>query len=277
MSSGAGGVGFGSHFAGRGGGGGGFGHRNRSRWRDGFAEAAFDPFGEGALAARHENRGQEGAEFFDGDAFDELAFVGVGNAAVFFGNDDDNGVGFFGEADGGAVAGAERFAEVLALGERENARGKSDAVAFEDHAAIMERVVWEENGFEHFRRGFAIDRDAGFDDFLEADGLFQGHDGADADFGKALDGLDDDFDIFALFAGGREPGEIAEFGEHAAEFGLENDQDSDRGEGEEIFQEPTEDFKFENAAGEGEADEDEEADDDGPAARAAHEHESVVD
>jgi len=67
------------------------------------------------------------------------------------------------------MASAERFAEVLPLGQRENARGIRDAVAFDDDAAVMNGVVREENGFKHLGRRFAIDTDAGSDSFLELD------------------------------------------------------------------------------------------------------------
>src|SRR5688500_7639477 len=127
----------------------GFGHGDRRGRGDAFADAAFDPFSHGAFGARDEDRSEEGAEFFDGNSFEELAFVRVGKATGFFRDDNDDSVGFFSEADGGAMAGAQGFAEVLALGERENAGGESNAVAFEDDTAVVKGVIREENGFEH--------------------------------------------------------------------------------------------------------------------------------
>src|SRR5436190_22852425 len=106
------------------------------------------------------------------------------------------------------MARAERFVKVLPLGEWKNTSGIRDAIAFENNAAVMDGVIREENRFEHFRRGFAIDPDAGLDGFAQLDGLFDGDEGADANVGETFDRLDDDLDIFALLAGGGEDGEI---------------------------------------------------------------------
>ncbi len=68
------------------------------------------------FAGFDEGGGEEGAELLAGDAAGELAFEGVGDGAGFLGDDDDKGVGFLGQADRGAVAGAEGGIEVFALG-----------------------------------------------------------------------------------------------------------------------------------------------------------------
>ncbi len=108
--------------------------------------------------------------------------------------------------------------------------------------------------------------------------MLDGDEGADADFGEAFDGLDDDFDGFALFLGGVEKGMGAEFGEDFAEFGLENNEDGDGGEGDKGAEEPAEDFEVEDEGkgGEGEEQEDK-AIDDGRAAGPADELETEVE
>jgi hypothetical protein len=57
------------------------------------------------FVASDEHLGQHGAEFLDGDVAGEVAAVGVRDLAGFLGDDDDDGIGFLGQADGGAVAG----------------------------------------------------------------------------------------------------------------------------------------------------------------------------
>ena len=78
---------------------------------------------------------------------------------------------------------AERLVQILALREGKNARCISDAVSFENDAAVVNRVVRKENRFEHFRGRFAIHHNARLDDFLKLDRLLDGDERADASFG----------------------------------------------------------------------------------------------
>ena len=110
------------------------------------------------------------------------------------------------------------------LRQRKNARGVGDAVALDDDAAVMNGVVREKNRLQHFRRGVAIHLDAGLDGLLQLDGLLDGDERADFHVGQAFDGLDDDLDAFALFARGGEERQVAQFGQHPAQFRLENHQ-----------------------------------------------------
>jgi hypothetical protein len=82
----------------------------------------------------------------------------------------------------------------------------------------------KENRLQHFRRGVAIHRHAGLDGLLQLDGLLDGDERADFHLGQAFDGLDDDLDAFALFARGGEQRQVAQLGQHPAQFRLENDQ-----------------------------------------------------
>jgi hypothetical protein len=120
--------------------------------------------------------------------------------------------------------------------------------------------------------------DAGFDRFVELDGLLDADERADADFGEAFAGADDDFDVFALFASGGEEREIAEFAEHAADFRLEDDdraEDEDEGG---ITQQPTQDFEFEQCRRECSGEQENgEPDDHRPAARAPDEARGQID
>ncbi len=168
--------------------------------------------------------GQERAQFLERDAAHELAFVGIGDRAGLLRHHHDHRVGFLAQADGRAVPRAERFVQVLPLGEREDAGGEGDAVAFDDDAAVVNGVVREEDGFQHLRRGLAIHGDAGLDGFLELDGLLDGDERADAHVGQALDGLDDDLDVLALLVGGGEERQVAQLRQHPAQFRLEDHQ-----------------------------------------------------
>src|ERR1035441_4626120 len=122
---------------------------------------------------------------------------------------------------------------LLTPGKREDAGGKSNPIAFDDDPTVMDGVVRKEDRLQHLGRGFAINREAGFDSLLQPDGLFDRDEGADADFGQTLNGLDDDFNILALLMGGGKKRQIAQLGQHPAQLGLENDehsQNEERGE-----------------------------------------------
>src|SRR5439155_15952845 len=70
--------------------------------------------------------------------------------------------------------------------------------------------------------------------FFELDGLFDGDQAADAHFSEPLDRLNDDFDVLALLVNRHENRQIAQFGQHAAQFRLKDDehrQDEVSGEG----------------------------------------------
>ena len=52
--------------------------------------------------------------------------------------------------------------------------------------------------------------------------LFDSDECANTHVAEAFDGLNDDFDVFALLVAGLEHREVAELGEHPAEFGLKD-------------------------------------------------------
>src|SRR5262249_48814227 len=134
-----------------------------------------------------------------------------------------------------------------------------------------------ENGFEHLRRGLAIDTYARFDGFQQVDRLLERNQCPDANLGKTLDSLDDDFDVLPLFMGRSEELEVAQFREHPPQFGLEQDQDGEdknRGKG---GQEVLQHLEFEKITDEAKGEEyHQESRDDGRSPRAAHETEGII-
>jgi hypothetical protein len=199
------------------------------------------------------------------------------NGPRFLRDSDYDGVGLLAQANGSPMAGTEGFAEVLTLGEWENAGGIGDPVPFDNDSPIMNGIVREEDGFEHFGRGFAVHENAGLNGFLELDGLLDGQQGPDADLREALDGLNNDFDIFALFVSGGEQGEVAQFGEHAAQFGLKNDEDGQYEISSEGAEEVLEDFELQEKADQDKGEQDhEKTGDDRSAAGSADEPEAGI-
>jgi hypothetical protein len=139
------------------------------------------------------------------------------------------------------MARSQRLRQVAATRQRKDASRMRDAVALDDRATIMNRIVREENGLEHFRRGDAIDLDAGLDGFLQLDRLLDGDQGADPDIRKSFGRLHNDFDIFPLLVRRLEQWEISKLSQEPPQLRLENHQHRDREEGGECRQQPVKD------------------------------------
>ena len=104
------------------------------------------------------------------------------------------------------------------------------------------------------------------------DGLFDGDERADVHVGQALDGLDDDLDVFALLVRAGEERQVAQFGQHAAQFRLENDQHRHGEKRRERAEQPAQHLQIQQRRHQRQRQQhDDEADDHRPAARAAHE------
>jgi hypothetical protein len=123
-----------------------------------------------------------------------------------------------------------------------------------------------------------IEAGAGFLDGAGADFAFDGDEGADLVGGEAGDGLDDFVEHAAFAQGGGEDVLLAEFGEGAADFGLEDDDEGDDEVDGEALEEPVEGVEVEHA-GEHEHDDDggDEAEEDLGAAGAAEEEDGVIE
>ncbi len=230
------------------------------------------------LARFDQSGGEEGAQLFGSDATGQMAAMRVRNGTGLFRDDYDKGIGFLGQTDGGAVACAEGGIQIFTLSERENAGGVGDAISLDDDAAIVDGIVGEKDGFEHFRSCLAIHDDSGFGGLLKLNGLLDGDKGADADFRETFYGLNDDFDGFALFLDGVEKGMGAKLSENFAKFGLENNEDGNGGKSDERAKYPAQNLELENEreSGEREQEKDKAIDDRG-AAGATDELETKVE
>src|ERR1051326_7871187 len=169
------------------------------------------------------------------------------------------------------MPGSERLIQVLALGEGENAGGKGNSISLNNDAAIVNRIVWEENGLNHFRSGFAIDHNAGFDNLLELNGLFDGNEGANPRLRQTFGGLNDHLDVLALLASRIEEREVAQLRQHPAQLRLKNDEHGETEDREKVLEEEPKDFELKRAAQQGHAEDDRETNDDGPSTGATDE------
>ena len=118
-------------------------------------------------------------KFAWGDVEVEGAVFHEGNFASFFADDDDGGIGFFGESDCGSMSEAEGVGEVWTIGDREEGGGGDKGFAAEDDASIVEGRVFGEDGDEEFARELGIEADAGIDEFFERVAAFDGDEAAE--------------------------------------------------------------------------------------------------
>ncbi len=78
----------------------------------------------------------------------------------FFGDDDRQGIGVLGHADGCPMAGAELAGSRDVVGQGKDDTGGNDAIAAREHRAVMQRGVWVEDVDEELAGEFCIDWDA---------------------------------------------------------------------------------------------------------------------
>jgi hypothetical protein len=109
----------------------------------------------------------------------DLTAMADGNNACFLGDDEGDGIGFFTEAEGGAVTEAEVAVEVLPLGDGEDASGGEDAVVAKDEAAIVKGGLWLEDGDDELRGELAVDGDAALREGADIDLALDGDEGAE--------------------------------------------------------------------------------------------------
>ena len=219
------------------------------------------------------------AEFIGFEVPFEGSIDGEAEVAGFFGDDDGYGVGFFGEAESGAVAEAEGAVGEFLLADREDAGGGGDAFVADDDASVVKGGFGVEEGEGEFGGEFSIDGDAGFDLVFEADVTFDGEECPEAFFGEDGGAVGDEVEEGLFFRSVEaEEARAAEAGEAVAEFGLEDDDEGEGDDDDGFGDDPLDDDEFEELGDEGEADEDDaEADEDAGSAGGAEEAVKLVD
>src|SRR5829696_2647938 len=112
---------------------------------------------DGSASALRTSRDEAGAALLDQAAQARPKIVG-GEAALdlpverdrdlagLFRHDHRRGVALLGQADRGAMPGAELTAEPRVHRQREEARGGGDAALLQDNRAVMQRGPWPEDG-----------------------------------------------------------------------------------------------------------------------------------
>jgi hypothetical protein len=130
--------------------------------------------------------------------------------SAFLGDDDDEGVGAFGQADGGVVAGMGGADGGFAGGGKTAACG-DDAVFTDDDAAVVEGASRIEDGLEEETGDVAVKSDAAFDILVEALLPLDGDEGASV-FGGQAGGVDGEMavGVAKAFAPFRACGETAD-------------------------------------------------------------------
>lgn len=190
-----------------------------------------------------------GEEFEELGAFEitlDFSVNAEGDVACFFADDDRDGVGGFGDADGGAVPEPHGTVAEFFLADGKDAACGVDAVVCEDNSAVMEGGFGVKDGEEEGLAEFALDEFARFGVVGEVDAALDGEEGAEAFFGEGDDTVGERFEDGLLLAVVEaEEARAPEAGEGVAELGLENDEQREGEEGGEVFKNPADDLEFE--------------------------------
>ena len=101
------------------------------------------------------------------DAAGQTASVCYGNLPRFLADDDGHGVGLLGDAESRAVAQAKRARDVIAVADGEDAARGLDAVVGDNHGAVVQGRVLEEDVLDEARVDAGVDDVAGFGVALE--------------------------------------------------------------------------------------------------------------
>ena len=141
---------------------------------------------------------QSALQFLGGQAQVKLAIAGNRDAARFFGNDDGQAVALLRDAQGRAVAQAERFRDVVVVGHGQDAACRLNAFVRDNHGAVVERTVLEEDVFDEALVDVGIDGVARFDDFAQGHLPFDDDKRALLLLAHAETGHHDWHDFFAL-------------------------------------------------------------------------------
>ena len=125
--------------------------------------------------------------------------------AGFFGDDNANGVRFFGESESGAVAQPEVAIQIFALTQGKNTGSGDESIPAHNDSAIMQDSLRLENCQDQFRRIMAVDFDARFGQLGQIDLTFQGNERTETLAREFENRVDDFLDDFAVLGSRGEP------------------------------------------------------------------------
>ena len=87
-------------------------------------------------------------KFVGGDDLDGVA-LRYGYATRLFGNDDGQGIGFFGQTKRRAMAKAIRLGDILSLGDRQDTCRSIQTTIGDDESPVVQGCILEEDVFDH--------------------------------------------------------------------------------------------------------------------------------
>ena len=114
-----------------------------------------------------------------------------GDDAGLLADHDGDGVGIFGNAKAGTVAGAHILAEIQIVGKRQHTARRFDAAVLNDGGTVVQRRALIEDGAQHLQIDGAVHRRAGAHDLRKVRVAFQHDQRTGLGLRKALGGVAD--------------------------------------------------------------------------------------
>src|SRR6201997_3898009 len=163
------------------------------------------------------------SQLIDGEVALDLAADSEADGSGVFRTNDGDGVRFFGDADAGAVPGAELRGEQRIHGKGKKARGCGNAIFLDDHRTVVQGSAGAEDSGEEIVGKASIERYAAFDVGAQSDFTFDDDQGAGLVLGEKVGGQHDVV-VGITFGRGRaeERQAPSEIGENVANLRLEN-------------------------------------------------------
>ena len=148
-------------------------------------------------------------ELLDGEIALNAPAEREADGSGFFGADDSDSVGFFGDADAGAMASAELRGQQRIHGKRKEAGSGGDAIFLHDDGSVMERGAGTKNRCEQVVGQAGIERNSALDVGAKTDFAFDHDQSSGLMLGKKIGGKDDVIVGIALRRRSAEEGQAA--------------------------------------------------------------------
>ena len=199
--------------------------------------------------------GKDALQFVASQVEAQLAPHGEADGSCLFADNDGNGIGLLGDAEGSTMAQAEVFGDVERVADGQDAASRRNASVADDHGSVVKGGVLEEDVLDEFGIDAGINGFARLDDVGKGHFALQNDECADKILRHVVARHDDGQQggVFGFFGRvfGEEADEVAQSAlaadgeEETADFFLEDDEQSEGSDADEFVEDAAEEFHLE--------------------------------